>query len=172
MKFILSTMVVLFAVTSQAQNLNKKKMDQSHAREILINNCTRDSLVAFPEFKASYDPNYAVYAPEAAVVAQLKSAMKNKKITIVMGTWCGDSQLQVPHFYKVLDAAHINTDDVHLICVDGTKQAENGLIDNLSIQRVPTFIFNDKDGKELGRITEHPTKTLESDMLAIITTGK
>lgn len=172
MKFILSAMVVLFACTSQAQNLNKKEMDKSHAREILINNCTRDSLIAFPEFKTAYDPNYANYTPDATVVAQLENVMKHEKITIVLGTWCGDSKLQVPHFYKVLDAAHINTDDVHIICVDGVKQADNGLIGNMNIQRVPTFIFSDKDGKELGRITEHPTKTLEADMLAILSTRK
>lgn len=172
MKISLSFMIILLAFSASAQELNKKKMDASHAREILINNCTRDSLVAFPEFKTSFDPNYAAYSPDAGITAQLKSALKDTKITVVMGTWCGDSKLVVPHFYKMLDVAKIKTDNINLICVDGSKHAENGILDNMKIERVPTFIFTDKNGQELGRITEHPSKTLESDMLAILTAKK
>ena len=36
-----------------------------------------------------------------------------------------------------------------------------------NITHVPTFIFL-KDGKELGRITEYPERTLERDMVQII----
>ena len=57
---------------------------------------------------------------------------------------------------------------MEIIAVDGHKKAENGVIDGLDIQSVPTFIVYDKKGKELGRIVEHPKTTLEGDLLAIL----
>jgi len=114
-----------------------------------------------------YDSQYPSYTPDSTTVSKLKTLASDLKVTIVLGTWCGDSKLQVPHFFKVMDEVGIKEKDVTLICVDGHKKAQNGSIDNLNIQRVPTFIFT-KKGKELGRIIESPKDTLEQDFLAII----
>jgi len=161
-------LLLLFAgVKAGAQDLNKKKQDAYRNKEIMINNCTRESVCNFPEFKSMYDTMYENYAPDAATINSLKPLVEGLKVTIVMGTWCGDSKLQVSHFYKVTDLLGIKEEDMTLICVDGEKKAENGLIDNLDIQRVPTFIFS-KDGKELGRIVESPKETLEKDSYDIL----
>lgn len=151
-----------------AQEINKKIHDQSHNKDILINACTREGIMAFPEFKEMYDPIYAAYNPDAATMIQLKKLVKKEKIKIVFGTWCGDSKVNVPNFFKVLDALHFKEKNVDIIAVDGTKKAENGIIDGLNIQRVPTFIIYDKKGIELGRIVEGPKTTLEGDLLAIL----
>lgn len=98
----------------------------------------------------------------------LSKSLKDKKITIVLGTWCGDSKFQVPHFLKIMDALKIKEDQITFIGVDGLKHAENGLLDNLKITNVPTFIFSDKNEKEFGRITESPTETLEKDMIKLL----
>jgi thioredoxin-related protein len=71
-----------------------------------------------------------------------------------------------------MDGLKIADDKISIIGVDGAKQAEKGLIDSLKITNVPTFIFTDKKGKEVGRITERPTETLEKDMLKVLTTTK
>jgi len=115
-----------------------------------------------------YDPIYAAYNPDAATLIELKKLLKKEKIKIVFGTWCGDSKANVPNFFKVLDALHFKEKNVDIIAVDGTKKAENGIIDGLNIQRVPTFIIYDKKGIELGRIVEGPKTTLEGDLLAIL----
>ncbi len=96
---------------------------------------------------------------------QLSKLVKGKKITIVLGSWCGDSKYQVPNFLKLADALKLSEKDITFIAVDGAKKAENGLIDKMKIERVPTFIFTDKKGAEVGRITERPHETLEKDML-------
>jgi thiol-disulfide isomerase/thioredoxin len=165
MKSIVSIILLLFAMSTSAQELNKKVQDQYRDKEVLLNMCTRDGLITFPEFKASYDANYASYQPDSVIVNELNKLVKGKKITIVLGTWCGDSKYQVPNFMKLADALHISDDDVTFIAVDGAKKAENGLIDKLKVDRVPTFIFNDEKGTEIGRITENPKETLEKDML-------
>ncbi len=155
-----------------AQELNKKIEDPNRHKQVMLNQCTREGLTSFAEFKESYDPNYKAYVPDSTSFAELSKLLKGKKITIVLGTWCGDSKFQVPHFLKIMDALKIEEDKIHYIAVDGTKKAENGLIDNLKIERVPTFIFTDKKGVEVGRITERPMETLEKDMLKVLGTAK
>jgi thiol-disulfide isomerase/thioredoxin len=156
----------------QAQELNKKLEDKIRHKEIMLNKCSRDGLVSFPEFKASYDNNYANYHPDSNALPQLQTLIKGKKIKIVLGTWCGDSKLQVPYFLKVMDALKIPESTVEFIAVDGKKEAEAGLLDGLNIQRVPTFIVSDEKGNELGRITESPQKSIELDLIAILKAKK
>ncbi len=133
----------------------------------MINKCTRDELILFPEMKAQYDVEYPLYEPESAIITKLNLLITEKNATIVLGTWCGDSKLQVPRFLKLMDVLQVNEDDITFICVDGAKKAENGLIDNLSITNVPTFIVYQKN-KELGRIIESPETSLENDLLLIL----
>jgi len=131
------------------------------------NSCTRNGLMAAPEMKDRFEKEYPAYQPEFAMAEMLKPLMKGIKTTIVLGQWCGDCQLQVPRFYKVLDQAGVNEDDIKVICVDRSKQAADGSTDGLGIAHVPTFIFF-ANNTEIGRITEAPLTTLESDMVIIL----
>ncbi|MDQ1139253.1 TlpA family protein disulfide reductase [Pedobacter agri] len=167
MKILLSITLIAIAMNVSAQEVNKKIHDQARNKDVLINVCTREGITTFPEFKEMYDPLYAAYVPDAATMIELKKLVKKEKIKIVFGTWCGDSKVNVPNFFKVLDNLQFKEKNVEIIAVDGAKKAENGIIDGLNIQRVPTFILYDKKGKELGRIVEHPKTTLEGDLLAI-----
>jgi len=151
-----------------AQEVNKKIHDSVHNKDILINACTREGVVTFPEFKELYDPLYAAYMPDAATMIELKKLVKKERIKIVFGTWCSDSKVNVSNFFKVLDALQFKEKNIDIIAVDGHKKAENGVIDGLDIKMVPTFIIYDNKGKELGRIVEHPKTTLEGDLLAIL----
>lgn len=172
MKNILTALILLFAINASAQTLNKQMEDPNRHIQVMMNKCTREAITSFAEFKASYDPNYNAYTPDSTAFNQLSKSLNDKKVTIVLGTWCGDSKYQVPHFLKIMDALKIKEDDITFIGVDGMKHAENGLLDNLNITRVPTFIFSDKAGKEVARITERPTETLEKDMLKILAVNK
>jgi thiol-disulfide isomerase/thioredoxin len=133
----------------------------------MINNSNREALLGFPAFKAQYDKEYADYVVDDTVVAALKPLLLNKDITIVWGAWCGDSKLQVPRFYKVLDAAGFPDDAVSLITVDEDKKTMGSSIDDLNIEKVPTFIIFEKD-QALGRIVECPAESLEKDMLSLL----
>ncbi|WP_129713641.1 thioredoxin family protein [Pedobacter sp. SYP-B3415] len=169
MKAALILIFSLFTMTAFSQDLNRKMQDAIRNKEVLIDRCDRAGVVSFPEFKEMYDAVYPSYVPDSATTPQLKQALSaGQKITIVLGTWCGDSKLQVPHFLKVLDEAGFPAEKVSFVAVDGNKKAGKGLIDKLAIERVPTFIVTDKKGTELGRITEHPKQTLEKDLLAIV----
>lgn len=151
-----------------AQELNKKTHDKVHDKEILINICDRKGLTSFPEFKEMYDPLYASYEPDSKILTQSKTRFNDKTVKIVFGSWCSDSKVNVPHFFKILDALNVDEKKIILIAVDGNKKAEGDIIDSLNITLVPTFIIYDKKGVELGRITEGPKTTLEGDLLEIL----
>lgn len=168
MKNIITALILLLAMNASAQELNKKIEDPTRHKQVMINNCNREGITTFAEFKESYDPNYAAYVPDSTTLGTLSKSLKGKHVTIVLGTWCGDSKYQVPHFLKIMDALKIGDDRIKIIAVDGAKHAENGLIDGLKITNVPTFIFTDNKGKEVARITERPTETLEKDMVKVL----
>ena len=168
MKHLSTVILMLFTTAASAQKMNKIIEDPTKNRAILINQCTREGLVTFPEMKEIYDMEYPAYQPDSTAIDSLKPLVTDLKITIVLGTWCGDSKLHVPHFLKILDKLTIPEKNITLISVNGLKKAENGLLDSLNIQRVPTFIFYNKDKTETGRIVERPQTTLEQDMLLIL----
>ncbi|SDZ87179.1 thioredoxin domain-containing protein [Pedobacter hartonius] len=135
---------------------------------MIQHNCSRDSILSIPEMREKYDTEYTAYIPGLEIAEQLKTLLENVQIIIVLGTWCADSRLQVPRFFKITDSTGIAEDSIQLICINETKKTEDGLTDLLNIVSVPTFIFMEGD-KELGRIIESPTGTLENDMIEILT---
>jgi thiol-disulfide isomerase/thioredoxin len=169
MKNILTALILLFAMSAGAQEMNKKIEDPNRHKQVLLNQCTREGLTSFPEFKESYDTNYAAYKVDSTLLKNLKTVLKGREITIVLGSWCGDSKYEIPNFLKIMDAVSFDIAKIKFIAVDGAKHAENGLIDNLKITNVPTFIFTDKKGTEVARITEHPKESLEKDMIKQLT---
>jgi len=160
--------MILTVSFMKAQNINKTKIDEKSQMEVLTDLCNRDGLKS-NLFKTYFESEYNSYTPDTSTIKKLKKFLSDKKITvtIVMGSWCGDSQEQVPRFYKIIDALNFSEKNVTLYCVDRTKKTDNGETDKLSITLIPTFIFFN-DGKEIGRITESPKKSIEKDMLEII----
>lgn len=150
-----------------AQHINKQVEDSSTGEIILLNTCTRDAITTFPSMREMYDNGYSKYIPESGALNEIELLLKGKTITIVLGTWCGDSREQLPHFLKTTDASSVDKKDINFICVDRTKKAENGLLENLNIDRVPTFIIYE-DEKELGRIIEKPIISIEEDLALIL----
>lgn len=171
MKPLLIILMLISTMHAGAQQLNKKIKDKAWKKDIMLNECTREGILSLAEVKAVYDREYPKYELDSALILKIEPLLKGKKITVVMGTWCGDSRYQLPHFFKIMDALNVSEKDFRLICVDGYKKAENGLIDGLDIQRVPTFIIYD-EGQEIGRIIESPKETIEKDLLAILTPVK
>lgn len=154
----------------QAQELNKTKIDERSQMEVLTGLCNRDGLKS-DLFKSYFEPEYQSYQINIPIIDSLRKTIKNTdlRIVIVMGTWCGDSQEQIPRFYKIIDTLGFSESNITLYCVDRTKKTDQGETNELSITFVPTFIFYEKE-KEIGRIIESPKISLERDMLDILST--
>jgi len=126
--------------------------------------------------EAPYDtwfaPNYSTYVVDTETLEKIIPLFKGVSVKIFMGTWCSDSQREVPHFYKILDAMNVyeknaSVNNYELITVDEDKVTPEHLEDGFDITNVPTFIFY-RDGKEINRIVEAPIVSLEKDMLSIL----
>ena len=114
-----------------------------------------------PEFdRIDVDPQW---------VKNLKPHLKGLKIKIFMGTWCEDSQREVPHFYKIVKSIGVNEERINMVAVSHDKDTPQGYEKELNIAYVPTFIFY-KQEQEIGRFVEYAqTATLEEDILTIVT---
>ena len=138
--------------------------NEDQDKTYLIGEVSRSQLEADEFFGPYHKKQYENYAPESANLDH--GALAGFDIKVVLGTWCHDSQVQVPRFLKILDKTGYNK-EMSFIAVDTDKNAPGDLIENLDIIRVPTFIFY-KGGIEAGRIIESPEETLEKDIAAII----
>lgn len=111
--------------------------------------------------------SYKNHTIDVASLTAIKEGLKDVGITIFMGTWCEDSQREVPAFFKILDEVDYESETVKLITVSEDKTAPEELVKGKYITNVPTFIFM-KDGQELGRMVEYPLESLEKDMVKIL----
>lgn len=167
-KYILVFLFVSFG-SLLAQEINKIVVDETKNQEVLIGQCNRAGLQT-ELFAGYFDKGYNSYVPDAEIVKKLKKLKKKIEVIIVMATWCHDSKVQVPHFYKLMDQIGMKDSRINLIAVDRTKTAADIDISGMEVIRVPTFIFY-RNGREIGRIVESPTSTLEKDTLLIFSKG-
>lgn len=133
---------------------------------ILLGLKTKTDLQTEP-YNMWFSSGEETYKTNIPTITLLRNAPQDYEITIFMGTWCGDSKAQVPHFYKILNEIDFDLSKVKLITTDREKKTPEKFEEGLNITNVPTFIFY-KNGKELHRIVELPVASLEADMLKII----
>ncbi|MBT8259785.1 MAG: thioredoxin family protein [Bacteroidia bacterium] len=119
-------------------------------------------------FSEWYNQNYSDYNVNDSLASLVKSNLKSVKIKAFLGTWCEDSQREIPNFIKILKHIDFNSKDLDIVAVNREKKTPQGLENNLNIINVPTFIFY-KNGEEINRIVEYPLESLEQDMLKILT---
>ncbi len=163
--FIIMTLLISsmnLSVSAQTE----ATQDSPAKEEILTSKVTRSQLQT-GDFGEYFKYNYTNYAPNREIINELKNRIYGCDIIVVLGTWCSDSQREVPRFYKIMDKLEYNTNTVKVFCVDRNKTAGDIDISNLNIERIPTFIIL-KNGTEIGRIVESPDYTLEKDLLEII----
>ena len=106
-------------------------------------------------FKRNYDA-YEVTSGIDGLPADLK-------VKILFGTWCHDSEREVPRMLKLLATSGVAEENISLISLDIRKEEPEGRAKALDVRFTPTFIFL-TGGAELGRIVEKPNVSLEHDI--------
>ena len=119
------------------------------------------------DFIEWYKENHNDHIVDTLAIKEIKTKLEGIKIKVFMGTWCSDSQREVPALYKILNRVDFNMEKLEIIAVSQEKDTPNQLEKGLDIQYVPTIIFY-KNEKEIGRYVELAQETLEKDMLAIL----
>ncbi len=166
----LSILLLFLAITSSLfsqEEMNKIVFDENANQEILLGYCDKDSLKS-NSVTQWFLPEYNSYLVDKETLKSIDSKLiPELEIFIVMGTWCSDSQREVPRFIKIIEFLDLQLGQLVIAGVDKNKQAEGIPIVRMEIELVPTFIFY-YEGEEIGRIIESPKETLEKDILNIM----
>lgn len=137
---------------------------------LFIGDVTSDRLL---EAVPGYAEAMSQYAPDATVLEMMKMYVKpNDRIEVYMGTWCDDSQREVPKLLRIvtdLATSHDVKIPLTITAVDRGKQMPAKALAGKDLQRVATVIYY-RGKRELGRIVEQPVSLMEDDLLALAAT--
>ena len=116
-----------------------------------------------------WQQGYVNYRVDESLIDTLKSKIGvGLKIDVYLGLWCKDSKVNVPKFIKLID--NIKNKNLIVNYYDCPRKANRQVkyyVEKFKVERIPTFIFY-RDGKEVGRIIEHPEKSIVEDFINII----
>ena len=133
--------------------------------EILVGRISYAQMSQYAE--AWFDKEYDFYRINQERLEKIKPLLKDKRVVLLMGTWCEDSQREVPAMMKILDQAGYKTAEMEIIAIDEDKRTKEGLEKAYDLTYVPALIFFDGE-KEINRIVEFPINSLEQDILDIL----
>lgn len=168
MKKLVLLSLIMFSCVPEME-FNRRTINYE-GEEILIGQITAQALQEDP-FSEWYQYFYDDYKVDTSQIDLIADALNEVQILVFLGTWCSDSQWQIPGFVKVLLSANYDFGQLTLV---GLERGEDGLMfspdgeeANLDITHVPTYLFY-KEGEEIGRIVENPMQSLEKDMFLIL----
>ncbi|MEW6126956.1 MAG: thioredoxin family protein [Acidobacteriota bacterium] len=141
------------------------KMIVIRAHPGLTGELTEDKVWAtVPVWRAGMD----THKPDAKAVAAIKASDKETNITIIFGTWCGDSKHYVPQLLKALHEANNPKLKIKLVGIDNQFNQPTDVVQPRKLINVPTVIV-ERGGREIGRIIETPaTASVEEDLATIL----
>lgn len=133
--------------------------------EILVGKVSYAQMVQYTE--AWFNKENDFYRINEERLEKIKPLLKDKRVVLIMGTWCEDSQREVPGMMKILNQAGFNTTEMEIIAIDEDKRTKEGLEKAYNLAYIPALIFFEGE-KEINRIVEFPINSLEQDMLDIL----
>jgi thiol-disulfide isomerase/thioredoxin len=142
--------------------LDSLKGRDLEGNEILLGEINIDLLKEYiRDWSSSYNPN-------SDILKKIKPLIKKREIVLIMGTWCEDSEREIPGFIKILESTNYNTTKMRIIAVDEDKTTPNFIEKDYELINIPTIIFYENKN-EINRIVEFPIKSIEEDILDILT---
>lgn len=166
MKKLITLILLTTSILSFSQPLNRS-FESASGRVTLLGEVSLERLAEEP-FDEWYSKNHKEYRVEETNI----NLSEADSITIFMGTWCGDSKREVPRFVKILEKNNYDLSKLKILCLNtgfqNYKQAPERQERGVNIHRVPTFLFHDSNGEEIGRIVEEPVVSLEQDINTIL----
>ena len=122
------------------------------------------SIKALFENHEGFHDNYKEYQPGNLLDPVL---FRDIEIYVLFGTWCHDSQREVPRLLRLLNTLNIQENYIHLIGLNFSKNEPQDRGKYFQVKKTPTFVFL-RNQKEIGRIVEMPKISLEADLLKIL----
>ncbi len=117
----------------------------------------------YPQFRAAYEQ----YQPTLAEITAIKS-ISGKSLLVLFGTWCHDSEREVPRLLKLIDLSGVELKNLSLYGVNYNKQEPSNLHRQYDLVFSPTIILLQGE-VELGRVVEKPMNSLGEDLANFVT---
>lgn len=97
------------------------------------------------------------YPCDSMLIKDLQSRIRlgNYKFYIFGGSWCSDTESELPKIVLVLRRICSSDSNIYLFGVDRRKREPSGTAEKFNIERVPTLVVTES-GTEIGRIVEYP----------------
>lgn len=158
-------------VGCSSYNIDINRLDHHVSRQKVIHHVgpiTPEKLLSsFPVFKDNKDSDPYIF--DVQDVATLANALEGKRLLVVFGTWCHDSQREVPRLLNLLQSVNATTIQpkftLEMVAINQQKNSSE-YINTYNIKRVPTILVLDSKGNEVSRITERPVSSLALDLAA------
>ena len=153
-------------------------VDLSEIREKTVSaNQYIDNLVQ--PFQEKFLARKQAYQLKIDAVRQLKRFADNYVIVAFSAEWCKDCAVNIPVLALISEAAGVEVRVFGGLKKDPLGHAKKWRIppsppemDTFNVDKIPLMILFDREGKEIGRIIENPSKmpTLEEELCEIIKT--
>ena len=161
MKNIFILILLTCVITMNAQ-MSRTISDDKSGKSIMYGECNKDSFLR-ADFAEWFNKEYNSYKVNDTVFAENYETTFDS-IKVFLGSWCEDSQREVPRFIKIMETfPFFYNVEIRYFCVDRAKKCDVINPEDYYVDLVPTFIFY-KRGEELCRIIETPRVTLENDI--------
>jgi thiol-disulfide isomerase/thioredoxin len=132
-------------------------------RESLVGDVTEGMLLAHsPVYKIIRD----AYKPKKAHVDVLKAYMQKTELVVLFATWCPTCKRVIPHLLRLLKDAANPHFAVRFIGIAMGGQEPRAELEKFGYEYPDIIVF--QGGKERGRITGEPNKSLEETLVALL----
>ena len=117
MKQLLSSLVFFLFIGLSGISQDVMENDTIPQDDFLVGIFGREILQQ-DDFGKYFLDEYQNYNPCSDALQNLKTSIYNKSITVVLATWCHDSQIQLGRFYKILDMLDYDSRNIPNYCLD------------------------------------------------------
>lgn len=157
--FIMLIFMGLSSCTSQKTYTIKKD-----GTDYILDGCVQKVELQDPKKFPWFYYGYKAYQPDSSTMTRLLPHAKSMRVICFAGTWCSDTQRELPRLMRILDRLGVPENHYQLFMVNRQKKSNYLNPDVWNLEKVPTFIFY-KEGKEIGRFIEESPSFLEKLML-------
>lgn len=132
----------------------------------IMGKINRTNLLTY-EHSQWFQKEYDAFSIDANWISEMQPLAKGLNYQLFLGTWCEDSQREVPGMLKILDALGMEKTDILMYATDEDKKTPEQYEAGLNITNIPTLIFY-KGEKEMNRVVELPVESLYKDFAKIL----
>jgi thiol-disulfide isomerase/thioredoxin len=132
-------------------------------------------------FQEKFSTRKQTYQLKAEIVKQLKKFADKYVVVVFSAEWCKDCAVNIPVLALISEATGIEVRVFGGLKKDPLGHAKKWRIppsppevETFNVDKIPLMILFDREGKEIGRIIENPSKmpTLEEELCEIIKTQR